>query len=219
MWQVDVSAAPGIVCVAVPAGDEVDVGVKGRLAGACAAVETGDGGEKTAGFAPSGQRQCDAGELPLGFKSRSKAERDQGKAVIGNQGLLIWMKTRRHPSTKATSRSGMSKDLYVKNLSLQATEEDLRKLFSLMGKVTYIHLVKDAKSGHFVGAAYVKMSTDEEARAARIDLDGTRLIDRVIVVTEARDRTAPVGKNSDRPGPPRKKPFKGKRNGGSRGRA
>jgi RNA recognition motif-containing protein len=113
----------------------------------------------------------------------------------------------------------MSKDLYVKNLSLQATEEDLRKLFSLMGKVTYIHLVKDAKSGQFVGAAYVKMSTEEEARAARIDLDGTRLIDRVIVVTEARDRTAPVDKNSDWPDPPRKKPFTGKRNGGSRRRS
>jgi hypothetical protein len=75
--------APGIVGVAAPAGDEVDVGVK----------------------------------------------RDQGKAGIGNQGLLVWMNTGRHPSTKATNRSGMSKDLYVKNLSLQATEEDLRKLF------------------------------------------------------------------------------------------
>jgi RNA recognition motif-containing protein len=120
---------------------------------------------------------------------------------------------------RATNRSGMSKDLYVKNLSLQATEEDLRKLFSLMGKVAYVHLVKDAKSGQFVGAAYVKMSTEEEARAARIDLDGTRLIDRVIVVTEARDRTAPVGKSSDWSDPPPKKPFKGKRSGGSRGRS
>ncbi|MEZ4599146.1 MAG: RNA-binding protein [Syntrophotaleaceae bacterium] len=99
----------------------------------------------------------------------------------------------------------MSKDLYVKNLSLQATEEDLRKLFSLMGKVTYVHLVKDAKSGQFVGAGYVKMSTEAEARRARIDLDGTRLIDRVIVVTEARDRNAPEKKGADRADHPRKR--------------
>jgi RNA recognition motif-containing protein len=116
----------------------------------------------------------------------------------------------------------MSKDLYVKNLSLQATEEDLRKLFSLMGTVKYVHLVKDAKSGRFVGAGYVKMSTEAEARAARIDLDGTRLIDRVIVVTEARDRSAPAGKSSGRPDPPRTtstRPSRRKHARGSRGRS
>ncbi len=82
----------------------------------------------------------------------------------------------------------MSKDLYIKNLSLQATEEDLRKLFSLCGKVTYIHLVRDSKSGQLVGAGYVKMSSETEARDARLTLDGTLLIDRIIVVTEALPR-------------------------------
>ena len=104
----------------------------------------------------------------------------------------------------------MSKDLYVKNLSLQATEEDLRKLFSLAGKVMYVHLVKDAKSGQFIGSGYVKMATEAEARTARIDLDGTRLIDRVIIVTEARDRTASDRKDADRPDPPRTKRSKRK---------
>jgi hypothetical protein len=66
----------------------------------------------------------------------------------------------------------MSNTLYVKNLSLQATEDDLHKLFSLMGKVVRIHLVKDAQSGHFVGAGYVTMATEAAARSARIDLDG-----------------------------------------------
>lgn len=110
----------------------------------------------------------------------------------------------------------MSKDLYVKNLSLQTTEEDLHKLFSLAGKVMYIHLVKDAKSGQFVGAGYVKMSTEAEARRARIDLDGTLLIDRLIVVTEARDRTASVKKGPDRPAPSHAKPFRRKGKGGSK---
>jgi RNA recognition motif-containing protein len=73
------------------------------------------------------------------------------------------------------------------------------------------------RSGQFVGAGYVKMATEAEARAARIDLDGTRLIDRVIVVTEARDRTAPATMDADRSEPPRSKRLKRKRNGDSRG--
>lgn len=87
----------------------------------------------------------------------------------------------------------MSKDLYIKNLSLEATEEDLRKLFSLCGKVSYIHLVNDSKTGQFVGAAYVKMSSEAEAKDARVTLDGTLLINRQIVVTEALPRGTTAG--------------------------
>lgn len=83
----------------------------------------------------------------------------------------------------------MSKDLYIKNISPEATEEDLRKLFSLCGKVSYIHLVNDSKTGQFVGAGYIKMSTEAEAKDARVTLDGTLLINRMIVVTEALPRT------------------------------
>jgi RNA recognition motif-containing protein len=81
------------------------------------------------------------------------------------------------------------KDLYVKNISPNATEEDLRKLFSLCGKVSYIHLVNDSKTGQFVGAGYVKMSSEAEAKEALVTIDGTRLLDRIIVVTEALPRT------------------------------
>lgn len=87
----------------------------------------------------------------------------------------------------------MSKDLYIKNLSLEATEEDLRKLFSLCGKVSYIHLVNDSKTGQFVGAAYVKMSSEAEAKDARVTLDGTLLLNRLIVVTEALPRGTAAG--------------------------
>ncbi|MHB1399793.1 MAG: RNA recognition motif domain-containing protein [Trichloromonadaceae bacterium] len=87
----------------------------------------------------------------------------------------------------------MSKDLYIKNISPEATEEDLRKLFSLCGKVSYIHLVNDSKTGQFVGAGYIKMSTEAEAKDARVTLDGTLLINRMIVVTEALPRTRSGG--------------------------
>ena len=89
---------------------------------------------------------------------------------------------------RGSSPDAMSKDLYVKHISTDATEEDLRKLFAVCGKVTYVHMVMDAKTGQFVGCAFVKMSTDEEARDALVTLDGALLINRTIAVVEALPR-------------------------------
>jgi RNA recognition motif-containing protein len=80
----------------------------------------------------------------------------------------------------------MGKDLYVRHISPEASEEDLRKLFAVSGKVTYVHMVKDAKSGEFVGCAFVKMSSEAEAKDALVTLDGALLINRTILVSEAR---------------------------------
>ena len=99
----------------------------------------------------------------------------------------------------------MSKDLYVKHISTDATEEDLRKLFAVCGKVTYVHMVMDAKSGQFVGCAFVKMSTDEEARDALVTLDGALLINRTIAVVEALPRK-PKRPGGSRPGRPSGRP-------------
>jgi RNA recognition motif-containing protein len=104
----------------------------------------------------------------------------------------------------------MSKDLYVKNISTDATEEDLRKLFSVSGKVTYIHMVKDAKTGQFVGCAYVKMSSEDEAKDAIVTLDGALLINRTIEVIVARPQK-PKGRPGTggfraKPAPPPQRP-------------
>lgn len=88
----------------------------------------------------------------------------------------------------------MSKDIYVRNISLQATEDDVRKLFSVIGKVSYIHLINDAKTGQFKGCGYVKMASEAEAKEAITSLDGARLINRLISVTEARPQKPPEGK-------------------------
>ena len=92
----------------------------------------------------------------------------------------------------------MNKDLYVRNISLRATEEDVRKLFSVIGKVSYIHLINDAKTGQFKGCGYVKMASEAEARDALTSLDGARLIDRLISVTEARPQQ-PAAQRPPRP--------------------
>jgi RNA recognition motif-containing protein len=79
----------------------------------------------------------------------------------------------------------MNKDLYVKSIAPETTEEELRKLFTVCGKVSYIHMVRDSRSGQFLGCAYIKMSSEAEARDALRSLDGARINNRLISVCEA----------------------------------
>ena len=95
----------------------------------------------------------------------------------------------------------MSKDLYVKNLSQQTTEEDIRTLFAVAGKVTYIHMVVDPKTEQFLGCAYVKMSSEAEAKDAINALNEARYMNSYISVDVALPRT-PAG--SVRPPQPKK---------------
>ena len=98
----------------------------------------------------------------------------------------------------------MSKDLYVKNLSQQTTEEDIRTLFAVAGKVTYIHMVTDAKTEQFLGCAYVKMSSEAEAKDAINALNEARYMNSYISVSVALPRTPagsvkPAQKRTPRP--------------------
>jgi RNA recognition motif-containing protein len=102
----------------------------------------------------------------------------------------------------------MSKDIYVRHISPEASEEDLRKLFGVCGKVTYVHMVKDAKSGEFVGCAFVKMASEAEAKDAIVTLDGALLGNRTILVSVARPQK-PKGPVKGRPaGPSRRQPSR-----------
>lgn len=100
----------------------------------------------------------------------------------------------------------MGQALYVSNISLAVAEEDLRKLFSVCGKVTYIHLVKDSKSGAFVGCAYVTMASEAEARDALVTLDDALLLDRTITVKAARPRQSQPRRGSGPPPGKRRRP-------------
>lgn len=80
----------------------------------------------------------------------------------------------------------MRKELYVRHISAKATENDIRKLFAVAGTVTSVHMITDPVSGQFKGCAFVGMATIDEAKDALETLDGALLIDRVIIVSEAR---------------------------------
>ena len=80
----------------------------------------------------------------------------------------------------------MAKELYVGHISEQATEEDLRKLFGVMGVVTSVHLIVDEQTGEFKRCGYVRMLSEVNLNEVVETLDGTYLIDRCIVVSIAK---------------------------------
>ena len=79
----------------------------------------------------------------------------------------------------------MGIEVYVGQISGSVTEDEMRKLFSVVGTVESVHLVVDSASGEFRGCGYVRMSSDEEAREAIDLLNGAKLGDRLIPVKNA----------------------------------
>lgn len=112
----------------------------------------------------------------------------------------------------------MARDVYVANISFEATEDDLRNLFSVSGTVKSVRLLNDPRTGLFRGTAFVQMSNAAEAKDAIVTLDGALLINRVISVTEAlpkkpRESAADPEKSKPR----RKSPNEGRRKSSGKG--
>ncbi len=82
----------------------------------------------------------------------------------------------------------MEKKLYVGNISYQATEEDLRELFSKSGDVESVKIITDMNTGTPRGFGFVEMATSEDAQKAIENLNGTSFMDRTLTVNEARPR-------------------------------
>ena len=106
----------------------------------------------------------------------------------------------------------MGVEIYVGQISGTVTEDEMRKLFSVVGTVSSVHLVIDPVSGASRGCGYVRMSTDEEAREAIDLLNGAKLGDRQIVVKNSGPKIFKKAGRSDGGGgarstnnPPRKR--------------
>lgn len=97
----------------------------------------------------------------------------------------------------------MGVEIYVGQISGSVTEDEIRKLFSVVGTVSSVHLVSDPGSGERRGCGYVRMSTEDEAVEAIGLLNGARLGDRQIVVRAAPPkqfkRKAPSGGSAGAP--------------------
>lgn len=80
-------------------------------------------------------------------------------------------------------------NIYVGNLSQQASDQDLEELFKEFGAVTSVKIIRDMFTGESKGFAFVEMN-DKTAGTKAIEVLNTKeLKGKKIVVNEARPKT------------------------------
>ncbi|SPF42182.1 putative RNA-binding protein RbpE [Syntrophobacter sp. SbD1] len=77
-------------------------------------------------------------------------------------------------------------NIYVGNLAYNVTEEDLMSLFSGFGEVSEVKVIKDRPSGQSKGFGFVEMPNNSQADVAMKGLNGTRLKDQLIKLSQAK---------------------------------
>jgi RNA recognition motif-containing protein len=93
----------------------------------------------------------------------------------------------------------MGKKLFVGNLNPDVTAGDLMGLFAAHGTVEAARIAVDPDAGRSKGFGFVKMKTDEEARAATMALNGQDSDGRALSVRAAKRRPK-EGRNTLRSG-------------------
>lgn len=84
----------------------------------------------------------------------------------------------------------MGRKLYVGNLGYDVTDSKLQELFAGHGRVDSATVISDRSTGQSKGFGFVEMSSDAEAEAATLALNGIELDGRTIKVNEAKPRSA-----------------------------
>jgi RNA recognition motif-containing protein len=79
-------------------------------------------------------------------------------------------------------------NLYIGNLSHEATEADVRQAFEAFGQVASAAVIKDKFSGESRGFGFVEMPASVEAEAAIAGLNGKEMLGRTLRVNEAHAR-------------------------------
>jgi len=88
----------------------------------------------------------------------------------------------------------MGKKLYVGSIPFNATEESLRDLFKSIGEVESVKIITDADTGRSKGFGFVEMATAEDAKKAIEQLNGTKFMERDLIVNEARPQQPREGR-------------------------
>ena len=78
-------------------------------------------------------------------------------------------------------------NIYVGNLSLETTEDELRREFTEFGEVISVTIMNDKYigSGQPRGYGYVEMASKSEGTTAIASLEGKKLRNRVVNIVEA----------------------------------
>lgn len=73
-------------------------------------------------------------------------------------------------------------NIFVGNLSFEAKEEDVQRIFSAFGVVTSVTIVMEKKGGKSRGFGFVEMPDEQEAQGAIANLNGKEVLGRPINV-------------------------------------
>lgn len=101
-------------------------------------------------------------------------------------------------SRKQASRiegASVGNRIYVGNLPYSADNAQLSQLFSAYGEVVDARVITDRTTGQSKGFGFVELSTEEDARRAISELNGTTLGNRTLRLDEAGER--PTGPRRD----------------------
>jgi RNA recognition motif-containing protein len=79
-------------------------------------------------------------------------------------------------------------NIYVGNLSYEATEDDLRSAFEAHGEVSSVAIIRDKMSGKSRGFGFVEMPDKNQALAAITAMNLQEVRGRAITVNEARPK-------------------------------
>ena len=78
------------------------------------------------------------------------------------------------------------KKIYVANISFNATEQDIKDLFSEYGEIESVKMITDKYTGQSRGFAFVEMESEDDAKKAISALNGSTFMGRKLTVAEAR---------------------------------
>jgi RNA recognition motif-containing protein len=91
-------------------------------------------------------------------------------------------------------------NIYVGNLSYEATEDDIRSAFQAHGEVSSVSIIMDKMTGRSRGFGFVEMPEKTQAAAAISALNLQEVRGRAITVNEARPKTEGGGAGGGRGG-------------------
>jgi cold-inducible RNA-binding protein len=79
----------------------------------------------------------------------------------------------------------MSKKLFVGNVSMKTTEDELYRLFSQVGQVVHVFSPKDLKTGYRPSYCFIDVETSEDGQKVIDRFDGYLLNNNLLIVSDA----------------------------------
>ena len=90
--------------------------------------------------------------------------------------------------------------IYVGNIAFNATEQDLRDLFSEYGEIESLKIMKDNFTERSKGFGFIEMVSEEDAKKAIATLNGKDFKGKSLTVAEARPQQKRSGFDDRRGG-------------------